>query len=198
MIFETIQLGDWTDHDWNLFVKRLFSENIGGEEYVVDLQNDLRSKYSKFSDIVNLMLQCWLGVNGIDKSDFKMLYEALECCDKSDVAHNAAINVVLVLRRKQGRTESDCFEPFSEYEETPLNSLELDNSMPPRSPSRNSQTHNSPSQNSPSLKSAERALAIQNGLTLKCIHYAHNPHMRQRSKTSGCAYSTDLNEYTSL
>ena len=179
LTFEIIQLGDWTDQDWRQFVQKLFSDKIGGDKYVVDLQNDLKRKDSKFSDIVRIMLQCWLAVNGIDKADIRKLYEALECCDKLDIAHNAAINVVLVLRHKQGRTESDCTDPFSEYEETPTTSLE--NSMP-------SKSHNS----------AERALAVTNAQKVKCVRHTHHPRVRQNSMNSEDAYPSHLNANLSL
>jgi len=171
LTFDIIQLGDWNDHGWKLFVSRLFAGYADGDKYSSDLQNDLRSKGVKFPDVVRAVLQSWLTVNGIEKADMMDIYEALECSEKLEIAHNAAINVVLQLRHKQGRTTADCTDPFSDVEETPPTSFE--HSMP----------------------SYPESLHSRSGQKIKCLRHKHHP---QHSMKSGDAYPSALNTHISF
>ena len=74
--------------------------------------------------MVRHVLNQWLTWNGIEKANMTEIFAAFESCDKLDIAHNAAVNVVLALRQRQGRSTSESGSPFSEAEETPTASLE--------------------------------------------------------------------------
>ena len=78
----------------------------------------------RFFEVIRATMNRWLSWQGVVKAEMKDIYEALEYCDKLDIAHNAAVNAALFLRNKEGRTLSDCLDPFGEAEETPTTSLE--------------------------------------------------------------------------
>jgi len=124
LTFEVIQLGAWSDGEWQLFVDRLFRRHPETAESMASWRRDLVARGLTFSEIVRAIMNRWLTWRGIESADMREIYAAFECSGKLEIAHNAAVNVVLALRQRQGRATSDCVDPFSEAEETPTTSFE--------------------------------------------------------------------------
>ena len=119
-----IQLGAWTEEEWQLFVEYLFRQHPEGADLLYHWHHDFVVRGLKFPDIMRGIMNQWLCMCGIEAADIKEIYGAFERCGKKEIALNAAVNVALALRKKQGRATSESVDPFSEADDTPLGSFE--------------------------------------------------------------------------